>query len=78
MESWHDMAVFYATKKGSTHTIPRQKSITYGDMAKNEPMHRAFHCVPTITDLVIPVFIHLEKRHLQGTGLCQRKTFWTN
>lgn len=78
MESWRDMGAFYATNKESTHTIPRQKFITYEDMAVNEPMHRAFHYVPTTTDLVIPVFIHLEKRHLQDTGLSQRKTFWTN
>ena len=78
MRSWHDMGVFYATKTGSKHTIPRQKFITYADMASQEPKHLAFHYVPTTTDLVIPAFIHLEKRHLLDTGLCQRKTFWTN
>ena len=68
MQSWRDMAVFYAANMESEQTIPPQKFITYADLGRQEPQHPAFHFVPTITDLAIPQFTRLERRHLLATG----------
>jgi hypothetical protein len=73
MQSWQDMAVFYADNMGSEQTIHQQKFITYADLGKLEPRHPAFHFVPTITDLAIPQFMLLEKRHLVAIGVSLRK-----
>jgi len=73
MRLWRDMAVSYAASTESKQTILQQKFITYADLAKLEPQHPAFHYVPTIIDLAIPQFIHLEKRHLLATGVTLKK-----
>jgi hypothetical protein len=73
MENWRDMAAFYADSMELEQTIHQQKFITYADLAKQEPAHPAFHFVPTITDLAIPQFMFLEKRHLVATGVSLKK-----
>lgn len=74
MLNWHDMAVFYANNnRCETLTIAQQKFITYADLGKQEPQHPAFHFVPGITDLVIPQFTLLERRHLLVTGAILKK-----
>jgi hypothetical protein len=68
MQSWQDMAVFYADSTALEQMTPPPKSITYADLAIQEPNHPAFRCALTTTDLVIPQFIHLERRHLLAIG----------
>jgi len=68
MQSWRDMAVFYADSMALEQMIPQQKSTTYADLATLEPNHPAFRYAHTTIDLVIPQFIHLERRHLLAIG----------
>jgi hypothetical protein len=78
MQSWQDMAVSYASTWDSATMTPQSKSITLDALGESEITHQQSRYVPFTTDMIhIPVFMDLELKHLERTGvLTSRTNFW--
>jgi hypothetical protein len=72
------MAAYYASTWDSATMTPQLKSIIVDAMGKSEITHQQSPCVPFTTDMIhIPVFMDLELKHLERTGvLTLRTSFW--
>lgn len=78
MQSWHDRAAFYAGIWDSATQTPQSKSITLDATGESEITLQQSLYAPFITDMThIPVFMDLELKHLERTGvLTLRTSFW--
>jgi len=69
MQNLQDLVVSYADKTELKKLKTVQQKFTISESVVDlEKTHQRFHCVPIITDLVIPRFIYLETKDLLNIG----------
>ena len=69
MQNLHDLDAYYADKTELKKLKTVQQKFTISEsVVDSEKTHQQFHCVPIITDLVIPRFIYLETKDLLNIG----------
>ena len=75
MEGLQGLGAYCADKTElETLTIHQLKSITSGDMAKNEKIQKQYRCAPGIIDLIhVPAFTALGIKDLQNIGVSLKK-----
>ena len=78
MQSWRDMAALYANTWDSATMTPQSKSITLDATGESEITLQQSPYVPFTTDTIhIPVFMDLELKHLELTGVSTLRTsYW--
>jgi hypothetical protein len=69
------MAAYYANTWDSATMTPQLKSITLDATGESEITHQQSRYVPFTTDMIhIPVFMDLELKHLERTGVLTLRT----
>ena len=75
MQSWRDMAAYYAGTWDSATQTPQSKSITLDATGESEiTLQQSPYVRSTIDMIHIPVFMDLGLKHLEHTGVLTLRT----